>query len=176
MSTKPSGTDISGWRSSTQRQVQRVGDVTSAVLRCRFDATVENIWAACTNRDQLRGWFADVSGDLREGAVLTFDVGAPCKLTSQIRQCLPSRYLCFTWCYPGRPCDEVEVRITPEHDATHVTLEHRSDDKTDWWLGAGSGWEYALIRLNVLLRGEDPSVVSANELDQKLGPLWAAAG
>ncbi len=123
---------------------------------------------------QLRRWFADVSGDLNEGATLTFDVGAPCNVTSRILRCGPSRRLLFTWSYPGRDIDEIDVRLTADGEGAVVELEHRSADKTEWWFGAGSGWEYALIRLSVLLRGDDPSAVSGKELDQKLGPLWKA--
>jgi uncharacterized protein YndB with AHSA1/START domain len=176
MSNKLPGTDISAWLKSTERQVRAAGDSTSALLRCRFDASPERIWAACTDRDQLRRWFAAVDGDMREGATLTFDVGAPNKLTSRIIECKPLRKLLITWSYPGREIDKVELTLTADRDAVLAELEHRSADKTEWWLGAGSGWEYALIRLDVLLRGDDPSKVSAEELDQKLGPLWTAAG
>ena len=113
---------------------------------------------------------------MRQGATLTIDVGAPCKLTSRIIECEPYCKLRLTWSYPGREIDEVELRLTADSDGVLAELEHRSNDKTEWWLGAGSGWEYALIRLGVLLRGDDPSRVSAEELDQKLGPFWLEAG
>lgn len=76
--------DISTWLKSTEREVRSVGSRKAALLRRRFDPSRERLWAACTDRDQLRRWFADVSGDLHEGATLTFDVGAPCKVTSRI--------------------------------------------------------------------------------------------
>lgn len=176
MSTTLPETDISAWMKSTERQVLRAGDSTIALVRCRFDASLERVWTACSDRDQLRRWFGDVSGELREGATLTFDVGAPSKLTSQLLQCEPFHKLLLTWSYPGRIIDQIELRLAPDGNGTLVHLEHRSKDENDWWLGAGSGWEYALIRLRVLLRGNDPSIVSAEELDQKLGPLWTAAG
>ncbi len=52
------------WLEHSERQVQRRGDTTTAWLRGRFRASLDRIWAACTNRDQLRCWFADVSGEL----------------------------------------------------------------------------------------------------------------
>ena len=176
MSTKLPEIDIRAWLTSTERQILHAGDTTIALLRCRFDASLERVWTACSDRGQLRRWFADVSGELREGARLTFDVGAPYKLTSQLLQCEPFHKLLLTWSYPGREIDEVEIRLTSDGDGALMELEHRSDDKSEWWLGAGSGWEYALIRLRVHLQGNAPSIVSAEELDQKLGPLWTAAG
>lgn len=176
MSTKPLETDISGWIKSTEREVRRGGVSTTAHLRCRFDASLEVVWKACSNRDQLRKWFADVGGDLQAGATLTFAVGAPSKVTSQLLQCEPFQRLLFTWSYPGREIDEVELHLSGSDSGTLVDLDHRSKDKVNWWVGAGSGWEYAFIRLRVLLQGDDPSKVSAEQLDQKLGPLWTAAG
>jgi hypothetical protein len=87
MNTKPPATAIAAWLKSTERQVRHVGDGRSAVLRRRFDAALDTVWAACTDRDQLRRWFGDVSGDLTEGATLTIDVGADCKVTSRILRC-----------------------------------------------------------------------------------------
>ncbi|HEY5909142.1 MAG TPA: SRPBCC domain-containing protein [Verrucomicrobiae bacterium] len=169
-------TDIHTWLKSTQREVRSIGHRKAALVHRRMDAPRERVWVACTDRDQLRRWFADVTGDLREAATLTFDVGAPCKVTSRILRCAFPHNLLLTWLYPGREIDEVELRLTADGDGTVVELEHRSEDKTEWWLGAGSGWEYALIKLSVLLRGDDPAEVSAEELDQKLGRLWTEAG
>ena len=167
---------IGAWLKATEREVRRIGTSKGVRLRRRFDASLQKVWTACSERDQLRRWFADVSGDLREGATLTFDVGAPFKVTSRILRCEPSHRLLLSWSYPSRGIDEVEVRFTADRDGTVVELDHRSEDKTEWWLGAGSGWEYALMKLSVLLGGDDPSQLSADELDQKLGPLWTEAG
>ncbi|MDB6094236.1 MAG: polyketide cyclase [Verrucomicrobia bacterium] len=176
MSGNPIETDPKLWPKATERQVLRVGDRTSALLRRRFDTSPETIWAACTERDPLRRWFADVSGDLHEGASLTFDVGAPCRLTSRVLRCEPPRRLRFTWSYPGREIDEVELRLAAAGNGTRLELEHRLDDKSEWWYGAGSGWEFALIKLGVLLRGGDPLSINAQEFDPILGPLWITAG
>jgi hypothetical protein len=43
-------------------------------------------------------------------------------------------------------------------------------------VGAGAGWESALIRLGLLLRGGDPQTVSDEEFEQALGPVWTEAG
>jgi len=37
--------------------------------------------------------------------------------------------------------DEVEIRPTADADATVLEPEQRSKDKTDWWPGAGAGWD-----------------------------------
>jgi hypothetical protein len=48
MNTKPPASDIAAWLKSTERQVRRVGDSRSAVLRRRFDHALDAVWAACT--------------------------------------------------------------------------------------------------------------------------------
>ena len=169
-------TEIDTWLKSTKRDVRGIGHRKAALVHRRFDASQKRLWTSCTDRDQLRRWFADVTGDLREAATLAFDVGAPSKVTSHILRCGPPHHLLLTWSYPGREIDEVELRLTADGDGTVVELVHRSEDKTEWWLGAGAGWEYALIKLSVLLNGGDPSEVSAEEIDAKLGPLWAEEG
>lgn len=179
MSAKSPEKDITAWLKATERQVRRAEDAKIALLRRRFDAGLDRVWTAFTDRDQLRRWFGDVTGDLQEGATLTIDVGANCNVTSRILRCEAPHRLLVTWRYGGFPpehVDQVELRLTADGDGTLLELEHRSDDKTEWWLGAGSGWEYALIKMSVLLQGGDPAGVSSEELDQKLGPLWTAVG
>jgi uncharacterized protein YndB with AHSA1/START domain len=167
---------VNAWLSSTQRHVRRVGRSKTATLIRHFDASLEKVWSACTTRNQLRQWFGSVDGDLREGETLTFDVRAPSKITSRIIRCRPFQRLTLTWSYPGRETDHIYLRLEQDGDATRVELRHRSEDKTEWWFGAGAGWELALIRLGILLRDQDPASINADQLDQKLGPLWKAAG
>lgn len=172
MTTDSFGTDLARWLKATERRVRRAGDAKRALLLRRFDATVDRVWTACTDRNLLARWFASVSGELKVGATLTLEVGAPCTLTAQVLHCEPPHRLAITWAYPGRVVDEVELRLTPDGEGTMLELEHCSRDNTDWWIGAGSGWEYAFVRLSVLLQGNDPAAVSVDALDAKLGPLW----
>ena len=179
MSSKPSMHDIAAWITSTERQVQRSGVVSSAVIRRQFDFGVERIWTAFTDREQLAKWFGRVTGELREGETVMTDVGAPHQITSRILRCEPPGHLIVTWWYGGFPTDhidEVELRLSADGDKTLLVLEHRSRATDDWWFGAGSGWEFALVKLGVMLRGGDPAALPVEELDQKLGTLWKSAG
>ena len=82
----------------------------------------------------------------------------------------------FTWFYPGRVVDEIEVRFIKDGNSTLIELEQYSTDKSDWWYGAGSGWESALVRLSLLLSGEDPKGISNDKYDEVFGPIWLKAG
>jgi len=179
MSPKPSIRDVAAWISSTDRLVQRSGAVSSAVIRRRFDFGVERIWTAFSDREQLGKWFGRVSGELGEGATVMIEVGAPHQITSQILRCEPPQHLVVTWWYGGFSpdhVDEVELHLSADGDKTLLMLEHRSRARDDWWFGAGSGWEFALVKLAVLLQGGDPAALPVEELDEKVGALWKSAG
>jgi len=179
MSKRPSASGIERWIASTERRVQRSGKTSGAMLSCRFDFGIDEIWTACTDAEQLRKWFGSVSGDLRESGTVKMDVGAPCSICSKILVCEPPHHLLVTWEYgevlPDE-VDQVELRLNTEGDKTLVELEHRSCAKGDWWFGAGSGWEFALIKLRVTLEGGDPLSLSVEEIDQALGRVWTSAG
>jgi uncharacterized protein YndB with AHSA1/START domain len=176
MSQQRSDPIIAAWLKSTERWVRWDDDASSASLCSRYDAPVEKVWMACIDRAQLSRWFAEVSGELYEGATVTFDVGAPHRVSARILRRDPNRTLVFTWSYPGGETDEVDIRLEADGDGTLLKLEQRSKARTDWWLGAGAGWESALIRLHLLLQGEDPRKISDQEFDEILGPLWIEAG
>ena len=175
MTQQRSDPTIAAWLKSTERWVRRGDDASSASLRCRYDAPVEKVWLTCIDPAQVSRWFAEVSGEMHEGATVTFDVGAPHKVDSRILRREPPRRLVFTWSYQGGETDEVEIRLEEDGDGTLLKLEQRSKDRTDWWLGAGAGWESALIRLHLLLLGEDPQRISDQEFDEILVRLWAEA-
>ena len=54
-----SETGISAWLTATERQVSCIGDAKVARLRRHFDFSHQEIWNACTDRDQLPRWFAN---------------------------------------------------------------------------------------------------------------------
>jgi uncharacterized protein YndB with AHSA1/START domain len=153
---------IAAWLKSTERWVRRGDDASSASVVGMTPRSRRSGWPASTARRSADG-FAEVSGEMHDGATVTFDVGAPHKVDSRILRRESPRRLVFTWSYRGGETDEVEIRLEADSDGTLLMLEQRSNDRMDWWLGAGSGWESALIRLHLLLRGEDP--VGVRNLD-----------
>jgi uncharacterized protein YndB with AHSA1/START domain len=168
--------NITQWLESSHREVRRAGNIRSAFLRRRFDFSIEKVWSACTEIKLLRQWFGEVSGELHEGGVLSIDVGMAEKVSSRILRCERPHRLVVTWSYAGDPrdpADQVELRLLSDGAGTVLELEHRSAEKSAWWLGVGPGWEDWIFRLNVLLCGNDPAEVSSDELQPLLEPLWA---
>ena len=167
---------LADWLKSAKRQVILNGDKTSAFISYRFDASLETVWNAWTDLTKLGRWFAKISGDMREGNEIVFDVGAPCNITSTIIKLKPLEQIRFTWFYPGRAVDEIDVRFSQDGNSTFIELEQYSTDKSNWWYGAGSGWESALVRLSLLLSGVDPKSISNDKFDETFGALWLTAG
>lgn len=162
------------WLESTKREVRRANDGSSAFLDCNYNAPLEKVWEAITNRDKLAKWFGKVSGDMSQGAELTFYLGVD--ISSRVLAFEPFHKLVLTWLHPGREEDKVKIRLKANSKGTLLELEQFSKDKTDWWFGAGAGWESALVRLSLLLQGDNPRRISDDTFDQVLGPLWTIAG
>jgi uncharacterized protein YndB with AHSA1/START domain len=167
---------ITSWLQTTERLVRRSKDHSSIVLRCHYDAPIEVVWRALTEPALVERWFAKVNGRMQQGANITFDVGAPSRVNSHIKRSEANRLLAFTWSYPGQATADVEIHLTSEAEGTRVDLEQRSNQTTEWWVGAGAGWESALIRLHLLLDGDDPRKIPDPVFDETLGALWRNAG
>src|SRR3712207_1955335 len=71
----------------------------------RYDAPIEDLWDACTDPDRISRWFIKPTGDPRPGGTFSLEDNA----SGEILHCEPPRLLTVTWCYPGRPVDEVEL-------------------------------------------------------------------
>jgi uncharacterized protein YndB with AHSA1/START domain len=138
------------------------GQARTALLRRRYDATIEDVWSAWTDPNRLNRWFLPVSGDLRPGGTFHLQGNA----SGEILRCEPPRLLAVTWAYGDRPVDEVELRLTSgDAGDTILELEHATVSTEVEWEGqlldvipgVGSGWELPLTyALPAYLRGELP--------------------
>jgi uncharacterized protein YndB with AHSA1/START domain len=168
-----------------ERQIA-AGAARMALIRLRYDASIEDVWAACTEPDRLNRWFLQLSGDLWEGGRFALAGNA----SGEILRCEPPRMLAVTWEYGDRPADEVELRLSPSEDGgTLLELEHATVTTLVEWEGrqvdvlsdVGAGWELPLAKyLPRYLRGELPDAPSAewyepNAQDAELASRSSAA-
>ena len=183
--------DVAGRFIETQREVGRrrigAGEARTALMRRRYDAPIEDVWNACTDPERISRWFIRPTGDLRAGGTFSLEGNA----SGEILRCEPPCLLAVTWSYPGRPVDELELRLSLGEDGgTVLELEHASvgevfitnDPETGTW-GIGPGWEAPLDYLAKYLRGELPDAPAAEwweptpedaELGNRRGHAWAA--
>ncbi|MBF8185456.1 SRPBCC domain-containing protein [Nonomuraea sp. K274] len=71
----------------------------SMILRRDYNASIEDVWAACTEPDRLSRWFLKVSGDLRLGGTFALDGNAH----GEILRCERPHLFVITWKYSDSP-------------------------------------------------------------------------
>lgn len=144
--------EISAFERTVGDRVLEAG--TARVLRTSrsYDATLEELWDACTSGERIARWFLPISGDLRVGGRYALEGNA----SGTIERCDPPRAFAATWEYGGE-VTWIEVRLEPEvNGRTRFTLEHVAHVDDDRWLqygpGAmGVGWDLALMGLGLHL-------------------------
>ena len=134
----------------------------SVLLRRYYDAPVEDVWDACTNRDRVSRWMGPVAGDLRLGGTFQVEGNAG----GEILRCEAPRLLRVTWVLGEGMTTEVEVRLAPqEGKGTLLELEHTTPEAIldelvrsygpGGTIGIGGGWDLALVGLDLELAGVD---------------------
>lgn len=140
------------------------GEAQTAIIRCRYDASIDEVWNAGTDPEHIKRWFLPLSGDLKEGGNFQIEGNAH----GEILECDPPKLLRLSWSYWEREPDEVELRLAPGPDGgTILELEHASiystieSDPNGGLTGVGVGWEFPLsFALSAYLRGEFPEDLS----------------
>lgn len=157
----------------TGRRRIGAGDARTAVLRRRYETSIDDLWEAITDPTRMSRWFIMPKGELRVGGQFSLEGNA----SGEILRCVPPRMFRITWVFGGMPADEVEVRLTPAGDgATILELVHATtadtapDGSVDAILGVGVGWELAMEYLARHLRGDLPPPSSDASRQQDFEP------
>ena len=158
--------DIVNQINATHREIgnHRVasGPGRSVLLRRTYDATVADVWSACTDPDRIARWLAPVEGDLRRGGTFQLKGNAG----GEILRCEEPRLLAVTWAFGEGMTTEVELRLSSGPvGGTVLELEHSSpaevvDELVRTYgpggtIGIGGGWDLALLGLDLYLAGAD---------------------
>lgn len=136
------------------------GEGRSLLLRRTYDAAIEDVWDACTDRERLGRWLGQVDGDLRLGGNFQLKDNAG----GRILRCEEPHLLAVTWSFGGGMDTEVEVRLAPgPGGGTVLELEHSSpaeivDELVRTYgpggtIGIGGGWDLTLLGLDLHLHG-----------------------
>ena len=156
---------------TTTRKVERGlrnGNPTHIIRAERFFATPpDDLWAAITQPENLKQWFAEVSGALE----LNGDFSVKNNASGKILECEPPGRLALTWKF-GEVESWVTVEIKDENGGALMSLEHESptDEKSEahwksYGPGAtGLGWELGLLGLAAhLLNPNEPLLKAVEE-------------
>jgi uncharacterized protein YndB with AHSA1/START domain len=117
-----------------------------------YDYRADELWAALTQHEQLRGWLGEADLDLREGGGGTLKVGDETTATLSIRRLEPGRLVEYDWNFPDEPPSILRLELEPREKGTLLVLDHRrlaADDAADY----GARWHSHLDALELLLVG-----------------------
>ena len=154
---------------SLHRREIAAGEARCAVFRRTYDASVEDVWDACTSPERLRRWYAPVEGDLRVGGTFTQgDFGS-----GTVVRCEAPRLLTVALGGGDPAPDEIELRLYPgEHGTTVLEFEHATTIDTHTIGGRvfdavycmGGGYGPRLVTLDRHLRGALPDDLDPSTL------------
>jgi uncharacterized protein YndB with AHSA1/START domain len=145
------------------------GDARSTKITRVYEASVDDLWDACTNPERIPRWFLPVSGDLRAGGRYQLEGNAG----GTIERCDPPNSFAATWEY-GEEVTWIEVRLTPEDDdRARFELEHLAHVDNERWAefgpgATGVGWDLVLAGLGLYLRSGQP-------VDPAVAAAWTAS-
>jgi uncharacterized protein YndB with AHSA1/START domain len=146
-------------------RVLAAGEARTIEIRQVYDATVDEMWDACTNAERIPRWFLPISGELKEGGRYKLQGNAE----GTIQRCDPPRGFDATWEYGGE-MSWIELRLADDGDGrTRFVLTHIAHVDDERWAefgpaAVGIGWDLALMGLGLhMVSGAavDPADVAA---------------
>ena len=120
----------------------------------RLEASADEVWAALTEPQQLRGWLAETTLDARSGTEWEARFAGGERATGTVVAVEPPRLLELTWAFSEEPESFVRFELHPDGEATLLVLEHRrlaAAGAEDY----GAGWHAHLDLLAAVVSGAD---------------------
>jgi uncharacterized protein YndB with AHSA1/START domain len=137
-----------------------VATPSSLIISRTYPASIERVFTAWTDANQLGQWFAPTddyttkaSVDLQVGheyrIAITHKGGNVHTVLGTYRLIEPPRKLVYTWRWEGGPMADtlVTVDFTPDGEATKVTITHEQFSNTEDRDKHNEGWNGCLNRL-----------------------------
>jgi uncharacterized protein YndB with AHSA1/START domain len=165
--------DVAHQINAVRRQVGtcvlEAGEARTVTISQTYDASIDDVWDACTNPERIPRWFLPISGDLSVGGRYQLEGNAGGK----IERCDPPNSFAATWEYGG-DVSWIEVRLSTEpKSGTRFELEHIAHVDDERWAefgpgAVGVGWDMGLIGLALHLS-------SGQAVDARESATWAAS-
>jgi uncharacterized protein YndB with AHSA1/START domain len=117
-----------------------------------YDYRPDELWAAITEPEQLRGWLGEAELDVSEGSGGTIAFSEKEIATLRVRDLDPGRFVEYDWIYPDEPDSVLRLELEPRGQGTLLVLDHRrlaTGDVVDY----SAGWHAHLDALEQLLAG-----------------------
>jgi uncharacterized protein YndB with AHSA1/START domain len=156
---------INSVRRQVGTRVIETGTARTVTVSQTYNATVDDLWDACTSAERIPRWFLPISGDLRVGGRYQLEGNAG----GTIERCDPPHSFTATWEFGGG-VTWIEVRLTSEPDGrARLTLEHTGMVEDSQWAefgpgAVGVGWDSGLLGLARHLDAPDTAVKPADAM------------
>ena len=132
---------------------ERDGDYVAAVTTRRIDRPVAAVWAMIAEPARLAEWLAPGRIEPRAGGRVRLDFeGSGTVIDSEVSRFEDGRLVAFSWSKPGEPLRPVRIALSPEGEATRLTLTLKTPDGEDP-ARAAAGWAAHLAMLDAALGG-----------------------
>jgi uncharacterized protein YndB with AHSA1/START domain len=124
--------------------------VAEVVFERRFEVPPERVWRALTDPEELAGWLAPATIDLRVGGLLVFkfEDGDERGTITELRE---PELIAYTW-NEGETDSLVRVELEPDGGGTRLMLRHTFEGEVDL-SSYGGGWHHHLEQLIAQMAG-----------------------
>jgi len=132
-------------------------------LQRRFDVSPEELWAALTEPERVREWFAPVAIEPRVGGRFRADFDEEQWVEGTVSEWDPPKRFAHSWSYVGGEPGTVAYEIAPEGDGSSLTFTH-SGIAPEAVSAIGPGWHAFLDALLARTLGvviEDDLLIAA---------------
>ncbi len=138
-----------------------------------YDYRPDELWAALTEPEQLRGWLGEAEVDLQVGGriVIRFGESDEEVAAGTIRELDPPRLLEYDWTFLGESDSVLRLELEPRGEGTLLILHHRRLTP-QVAIGYSAGWHAHLDRLEGVGKGEH---VDWDERFAELVPVYREA-
>ncbi len=154
-------------KTETVGTIRRDGEKRAVRYERRYDATPDEVWAALTEPEQVRNWFAEMTIEPRAGGSVTFQWATGETDGGVVRAFDPPRTFEYTW----EDGSVIRFEVRPDGDGTRLVLDH-TGLTPEQALGVGPGWHAHLDALEALLAGSPQTAPEWNARMESLKPAY----
>lgn len=152
--------------------IERDGELRTVRHVRHYDASLEEVWAALTEPEQVKNWLAEMTIDPRAGGRIGFAWDGGNTQHGEVRVFDAPRVFEYTW--EEGSLSHIRFELSTDDNGTRLVLEH-SLIKVDSAAGIGAGWHSHLDALDALLDDSHQAPADWSARYEELRPAYDQA-